>query len=61
MNISTYIQIIRIEEAKKLLLHTTMTVSEISNLVGYTDPKYFSKVFHKASGMKPITYRRIHS
>lgn len=61
MNISTYIQIIRIEEAKKLLLHTTMTVSEISNLVGYTDPKYFSKVFQKASGMKPITYRRIHS
>ena len=61
MNISTYIQIIRIEEAKKLLLHTTKTVSEISNLVGYTDPKYFSKVFQKASGMKPITYRRIHS
>ena len=61
MNISTYIQIIRIEEAKKLLLHTSKTVSEISNLVGYTDPKYFSKVFQKASGMKPITYRRIHS
>ena len=53
-----YLTELRIEEAKKMLMQTDMTVSEISDETGFSDTSYFSKVFLKAVGVSPTHYRR---
>jgi two-component system response regulator YesN len=47
---------IRIEKAKTLLTGELKT-ADIGNLVGIPDPKYFSKVFKKITGISPYEYR----
>ncbi|MCR4740855.1 MAG: response regulator, partial [Lachnospiraceae bacterium] len=42
---STYIKKYRIQKAKELLIGTSLKLYEIADRVGYSDPKYFSKVF----------------
>ncbi len=57
-SVKEYIQRIRIEAAKKLLEGKKLTVNEIMYQAGYNDPKAFRYVFHKVSGVSPLTYRR---
>ncbi|MGB0176714.1 MAG: helix-turn-helix domain-containing protein [Owenweeksia sp.] len=40
----------RVLEAKRLLIHTTWGVKEITYHLGYEDPDYFGKVFKKHTG-----------
>lgn len=47
---------LRIERAKELLLAEHLSVSEVAELVGYKDPLYFSKAFKKATGMSPTQF-----
>lgn len=56
-----YIQEIRMEKAKELLKHTCDTVSIISEKVGYSDVRYFTKTFIKSTGLKPNEYRKIYA
>lgn len=53
-----YIQSLRITNAKLLLETTNYNVSEISNLVGYENPLYFSRLFKKQCGMSPVQFRK---
>lgn len=55
---SEYLTQVRMEEARKLLLHTDDLVSEIASRVGYRDARYFSQVFKKIEGCTPVSYRR---
>ena len=48
----------RIEKIKELLLGTKLKLNQISELVGYSDPKYMSKVFKEEIGMLPSEYRK---
>ena len=48
-----FLNSLRIERAKELLLAEHLSVSEVAELVGYKDPLYFSKAFKKATGMSP--------
>jgi len=48
---------IRIREAKKLLSDPSMRISEISEIVGYTDPAHFSRIFKKLEGVSANEYR----
>lgn len=48
----------RMEEAKKLLLHTDYKSHAIGTMVGYPEPNYFSYVFKKNCGMSPVKYRK---
>lgn len=57
-NISDYIGRIRIEKAKLLLLNPHYRISQIAEMVGYPDDKYFSKVFKKFTGLSPNEYRK---
>ena len=50
----------RIEEAKKLLKDSSMSVAEICYAVGYTDKKHFSRLFIKHVGIRPTAYRSLH-
>jgi AraC-type DNA-binding domain-containing proteins len=53
-----YINDIRIAESKKLLKSTEMSLSEISNTVGFVDQSYFSRVFKLRAGMAPKDWRK---
>lgn len=48
----------RIKEAKELLKHTDMHIYEIAAYVGYSDVKYFNRVFKSCIGMTPQQFRR---
>ena len=50
----------RIDEAKKLLKDSSMSVAEICYAVGYTDKKHFSRLFIKNVGIRPTAYRSLH-
>lgn len=54
---SEYLEAYRLERAKQLLKNTQMKVYEIASAVGYTDPKYFTKVFKQQEGKTPQEYR----
>lgn len=49
----------RLQEAKQLLVETSLTVTEISNLVGYTGVGTFSARFSRQVGVSPTTYRQL--
>ncbi len=51
-----FIRIIRLERAVALL-RAGRNVSEVSTLVGFDNPKYFSTVFKKYFGVSPSKYR----
>lgn len=50
-NLSTYINQIRIEKAKQLLLNPMYPSKEIFHMVGYSNQQYFTRVFKKITGM----------
>lgn len=57
---STFIKYLtnyRLEKAKELLVCTNKKSSEISILVGYKDPHYFSYLFKKTIGCTPTQFR----
>ena len=60
VTVMDYLTELRIDEAKKMLAETDMTVSEISDEIGFSDTSYFSKVFFKVVGKSPSHYRRSH-
>jgi AraC family transcriptional regulator, transcriptional activator of pobA len=48
------------QEARKLLISTELSVSEISYNLNYDDNSYFNKVFSKETGLTPKKFRDIH-
>ena len=48
----------RMDKAKELLRTTDKTVVEIAEEVGYHNPNYFSAVFHRATGVPPLRFRK---
>lgn len=53
-----YINKIRIDSAKRLLLNSDATISSIAYQVGYSNISYFNKIFKKLSGNTPKEYRQ---
>lgn len=53
-----YLQRYRIHQAKKLLKESGLSVTEIAMQVGFGDSGYFSRVFHRETGLSPEAYRR---
>lgn len=48
----------RIEESKYLLTETDLSMSQISQLLGFSSLSYFSQVFHRTQGVSPKEYRQ---
>ena len=58
---SRYISIQRLRYAKQLLLnHPDYTITQVSELCGYSNPFYFTNQFREYSGMSPSGFRRFH-
>lgn len=53
-----YILEIRISNAESLLEATEYNITEISRIVGYENPLYFSRLFKKSKGLSPSEYRK---
>ena len=53
-----YLTNIRIEKAKKLLLSTALSVTDVASQSGYGDYRVFTKVFKKTEGVTPSQFRR---
>jgi two-component system response regulator YesN len=49
----------RIEKAKDLLKENKYRVYEVCMEVGYQDPKYFSQLFKKVTGLSPSDYAKL--
>ena len=58
-NYNTYLNKIRIEKSKILLLNNNISLIEISSKVGFDDQSYFSKVFKKVTGITPGKFRQL--
>ena len=56
-----YLTDVRIEEAKKLLRESRITIELICNMVGSNDSKRFSKTFKRETGISPKEYRNLYS
>lgn len=55
---SDYLRDVRINRAKQLLRETELPVPWISEQVGYSDERYFRKVFRAVAGCSPNEYRQ---
>ena len=53
-----YILNLRISNAQSLLESTDYSIAEVASAVGYDNPLYFSRLFHKQVGMPPKEYRK---
>jgi len=48
----------RIEESKYLLAETDLSMSQIAQLLGFSSLSYFSQVFRRTQGIRPMEYRQ---
>lgn len=53
-----FLSAMRLQEAKRLLISTSLTVTEISHLVGYASVGTFGTRFVSSVGVSPTTYRQ---
>jgi len=45
-------------EAKRMLIYTKLTVTEISAELGYLDNSYFTRLFRKKTGQTPVDFQK---
>lgn len=61
MGANDYINRRRIDKATLLLIRTDMSITEISEQVGFTYQRYFSTLFKEMKGVTPSQFRIQHS
>ncbi|WP_160724976.1 response regulator transcription factor [Bacillus sp. USDA818B3_A] len=57
-NFVDFVLEIRMNEARHLLVSTSLRVSEIADRLGYSDITYFSNMFKRKNGVTPSEYRK---
>jgi len=57
MKFSDYLLELRMEKSKEYLMDIHYKIGDISYLVGFSDPRYFSSTFHKKYKMTPLEFR----
>lgn len=57
MSPQAYVQTLRIESAKLMLLRTSLRVDRIGQQVGYGDAGFFKRLFREQTGMSPQAWR----
>ena len=58
MSLPSYIDSVRIEKAKSLLLGTHDSIASIASRLRYCSSTYFSEIFSKKEGVLPSEYRK---
>ncbi|MGN0972775.1 MAG: helix-turn-helix domain-containing protein [Aristaeellaceae bacterium] len=57
--ITQYVAETKMDLAKRMLSGNLMNVTEIADYLGYTDVRYFSRTFHKVTGLSPSEYKAV--
>ncbi len=52
-----YVNRLRIEKSKPLLLKPEMRMSDIAQMMGFEDQSYYTKVFKSVTGVSPLRYK----
>ena len=58
MSFNTYLDNIRIDQAKKLLMEDNLKVYQVCEKVGYKNIDYFHSKFKKYVGVSPLNYKK---
>ncbi len=58
-NFNSYLNKIRVQQSKKLLMEGVMNLTQIAVEVGFADQSYFTKVFKRVTGVSPGKYREL--
>jgi AraC-type DNA-binding domain-containing proteins len=56
---STYILLVKLTHAKKILTTQNKTIGEVAFDCGINDVNYFSRIFKKHTGVTPTQYQRL--
>lgn len=56
-----YVNQLRLDRARLLLVDTSLGIKEIASQVGIADEKHFMKLFRQAENMTPTQYRKVYS
>lgn len=59
-SIMSYFMLLKLDEAKKALRESDLSVTQIAALYAFDSPNYFSKAFKKHTRYTPTSYRKIH-
>ena len=60
LGVNDYVNRIKIDKAVELLLHSSLSVKEISQELGFSYPRYFSTTFKQVKGMTPTQFKENH-
>lgn len=55
---SNYLQEVRLEKSREMLLQTRLSVQEIADRTGFFDASHFSHVFKERYGLSPLEYKK---
>ncbi len=58
MSVGKYVLCLKMDEAKRLLETTNLSINIIAERSGFNDPNYFSRTFKKQLGLSPLQYRK---
>ncbi len=58
INFSEYLLNVKMEQAARLLLDVTMKTYEVADLIGYDNPKNFTRAFKQYCGKTPREFRK---
>ncbi len=56
-SLSDYIIKSKIDKAKEIISASSYSIRQVAQILGYTDPNYFVKVFKKKTGVTPTEFR----
>lgn len=57
-SVGAWIDIVRIQRAKRLLSSTSLSIIDVAASVGVEDQSYFSRLFKKETGLTPSAFRK---
>ncbi len=57
MSFSRHVQALRIQEAKRLLIRSSLPVGDVGAAVGFSDHSYFAATFRRETGLSPSEFR----
>ena len=53
-----FVRLMRLKKGAILITKYGHTISEVAYMIGFNDPKYFSKCFKKQFGITPNTFKK---
>jgi AraC family transcriptional regulator len=56
--VGEYVRLLRIEEARRQLVHTGRTIAQIAHAVGFSSQSHLTRTFRRVTGITPSQWRR---